>query len=529
MAMVPVKYDALFSKNQMENDVKRLAPGVLHGRKTKKIDNGSPWLQSGSNSPSVLTGEAKDFMTPDRLPRDQYEASKTAEGILRNNLDGIELAIDRRIALFFHHAILVHGMSHFEFSVKDAKDQEGTAPTKRVVSESGDSYDIHRQGAHSSTAPTLIARAKDGSTPDGIIFLKGGSSYATHQAVNGLDILVNQCDTYLDGKESDRRLRFEAMKILNRVASAAMDPIAATHEFMDQLIAHSKECSRHFKGSTKEKHKAKRLILRQYKIFTREAKASFSVDDLFGKLLGVVVDPEDPKQAILHWVAFAKRFALIQKSAVIECSIARKIDGLREKLPANGRNILELILLKEFSEKRELKLLERMFAKTAQIFDDTYFETLWSNLQRENSQIKKPTGTWNRVTLLRCYNGFKTKVDNLRRTHRRDIDQLIDSLRADFIELANSELAHRAKLMRTIREDVRGWTQERLASEYGNHAGYSVSISFINRMEQMARADTKTAYKTPLNQRCKVITLAEAVICAKALNVDVGLFMPELS
>ena len=494
-------YDSLFDPNQLSTRIKDHSFGVTKRSPAKNLE-GNNWLQKGSLSPWVEYGEAQEILDKrSDLTDEELTRLDTPEGIVNFNQEGIELALDRRVALFFQQCILCYKMP-FIFSTQGADDQFGSARAVHL-SNKGSNKKVHkREAAHSSTIPTLLARDKNDREGRTFVYLKGGSSHAQHNATIGMHVHINGADELLDGVGKGG-LRSASIKILNQVAEG-LSPTQATKDFLKKFEKKAETASQHL-----DPNDTRKLVLRAYIQGIQNIAQNIESDPtIFNRLIGVTIDPDDPKEAILRKTIYERRYDIIRLEEVLESSIAKRIDDAKQEMQSRDRSFLEYILLKEFSETNQRKVLEKLFAKTAVIFEEEYKDRL---SQREKSSFKS----------------FQTRVRNLQQKYPNELlNNLKRDLRYYFREFSSSELIYRAKIFRDLRTKVRDWTQVEFCDHHYEITGKKVCQAWVSRMERAARKDLKTIYKTPPNQRGRPVTLQDAKDCAKTFDIDVGLFLP---
>jgi hypothetical protein len=385
-------------------------------------------------------------------------------------------------------------MSDFIFSARGADAQIGTAPGLKLTSSKTHFRILEREAAHSSTIPTLIAHAKDGSTPDGIVYLKGGGSYHQHNATIGMHESVNGADELIDGKGNDDKLRAISIKILNRVAQG-LDPVKATKEF---CIAFQKQVHAAEKRLSIKDTRKKVLALYAQKM----GKIQEALDNpiSFDRLLGIIVNPSNPHEKKLRKVVYQKRYDVIRLQEIVESRIAKRIADEKAKMQPRDQSFLEYMLLKEFSETSERKVIEKLLGKTASFLE-----------------IENPSA---------ALKGFQTRIDNLRKKYPHIISILIRDLRSDFRELSCAEFTYRAGVFKDLRTKVNDWTQIEFQNEYKNKTGLSISQSWVSRMEQLSHLPLKATYVTPINQRRRYVSIEDGQRCAETFGVDPGVFLP---
>lgn len=494
-------YDQIFDPRALGDNIKEYAFPVVKRSPAKTLD-GSPWLQKGSLSPVVEYGERADVLTRRaKLSPDELSHYMSAEGIADLNQEGIELALDRRVALFFQQSILCHNVP-VVLSARGADDQFGSASAIRLVSETGVTAVHKREAAHSSTNPTLLATVKDQEGREHtFVYLKGGSSHAQHNATIGMHVDVNGADELLDGK-GDEGLRATSIKILNQVAGG-LDPIAATKRFLGAFEEHAIGASLRLQAQDPRK-----AVLERYIQGIRLINQHMEVDrTVFDRLIGVNIGLDDEREAMLREVIYKRRYSMILLGEVVESRIGKRIQDAKDKMGVRERSFLEYMLLKEFSETAPRQVLEKLFAKTAAIFEREYQNSLSA---KQKSDFKR----------------FQTRVVKLQEKHAGLLADLKRDLRADFRELSSSEFAFRSQVFKDLRTRVRDWTQRQFCQKYHESTGKRVSQAWVSRMEQPTRINTKNVYRTPLNQRMRAVTLEDARDCAQTFGIDIGLFLP---
>lgn len=490
-------YPEVFSHHRKAQSIQLNSFPVTKRGAAEKCHDVSEWLQKGSRCSLVHNGEDPIIVQNQRkLSKEQVAYYSTLQGTIDLNKKGINLAVEKRIALFLQQAILCYGMSQFTFSVSGADSQIGQAPSMRL-SAPKQAYTIHkREAAHSSTIPTLIAHAKDGSTPNGFVYLKGGLSYYQHNATIGMHEWVNGADELIDGKKKDGKLRDTTVKTLNLVAQG-LDPVEATKkfcsDFKDQVCRIAKSL---------DPDDGRKVVLDLYARKIEKIQQAAADPSLFDKLIGVIIDPSNPHEKILRKVVYQKRYDVIQLQEVIESRIGKRIAEVQKKMPSHEKSFLEYMILTEFSNTSEKKVLEKLFCKSTAYFEDEY---------QSNSKFLK---------------AFKTRIHNLKVKHRSILNPLMRDLRADFRELSCAEFTYRAGVFKDLRTKVHHWTQEDFCSHYLKTTQNSVSQSWVSRMEQLSRIHTKATYHTPITQRRRYVTIEDGKRCAETFGVDPGIFFP---
>lgn len=507
-------YGDIFSPIKQATSIKTHSLPASKNRIVEKCENIGVHLQKGSRCPVIYHGEQKEIIeNKNNLTARQISYYDTPKGIVKLNEEGIELAVERRIALFLQHAILCYGMSSFTFAAGGADGQIGSSSP--ITLSSSTTRIIHkREAAHSSTLPCLMAYAKDGSTPQGFPYLKGPQ----HDTTIGMHECVNGADELIDGKEQDNKLRATAVKILNRVAQG-LDPVKATEEFIQSFKKEVKVArvglqTKEIQGQIEKR----RLVLELYQQKIKEIQLASQEKGFYDLLIGVQINPDDPNEDKLRQVIYKKRYDIIRLQEVIESRIGKRILDVQAKMGSRDKSLLEHILLKEFAHTRERQIVEKLLSKTAVIFEPEYGQkedgTRWITAKKEITSLKS----------------FQTRITNLQKKYRKDLEILKRDLRADFRELTQAEYAYRSGVFKDLRTKVHQWRQVDFCEQYLDTTGNKISQAWVSRMEQLSRVHVRdpNSYASPVNQRRRYVTLEDARNCAETFGVDPGLLLPSL-
>lgn len=505
-------YQEVFSIKQATLDIQKY--GVDPQKRVVELCNRTqPWLQAGSRCPVVDEGElAKIMEKRDRLKPEEFNHYCNPTGFIELNKKGISLAVERRVALFFQQAILCYNLSEFTFSFAAANDQIGSSPKKEFRSTNGSSITSQRQAAHSSTIPTLLARIKKDPKAKNFVFFGAGSSNYEHNATIGMDASVNKADTWMDGKAKEKKLRDAAVVILNEVAQG-LDPRKGTEKF---IAAFEKQASRCLPSEDRSLPATdpRRLVLERYKHKIGKIRVAAADPVFYDRMLGIFVNCTDEREKRLREVVYKKRYDIIRLREVMENRIENEMENLKQSMKKDAC-YAELVLLKEFVNTDNQATLEKLFCKTAAVFEDGYH---LNELGKEKFNAREK----------RNLKAFNTRISNLQKKHKDQIEALKTTLEEGFDELRAAENTYKAGMLQSLRKTVNQWTQQELCDAYFEKNNRSISKSWVSRREQLARIPKKTVYKTEISQRRQLLSLEEARRCAKALEVDVGLFLPSL-
>ncbi len=458
-------------------------------------------------------GKVKDAKAP--VSQEQWDFYADLDRVMEEYGFLLEQHIDRRIQLFFMQLICTWNTPyHFEWV--EANDQYGKGGNHALKTENGQKQVFQTEGAHSSTLPCLVAYPRDEwesfergeqNKPEGFVYLKYGHDYLQQNGTVELARFVNRADILVDGTHQDSRLRNEAIKIVNAVASGEYGPKEGMTRFIRQFEAFVE------RGKQNCNPDDPRLrALECYEERIDEVKDEMIGDEgYFDQLLGVKV-AEHQKEAVLRDVVYRNRFSLIQKCEDVESRIARDIlDAQNRMLKTRKRS------LKSVDYRLRYVLLEDMdpvFRRTLERLFCTSLEQLQTGVEKNEER-------------LRAFEA-KAKIRSFRQNHAAEIRRLKGTLRERFRELDTEELNFRSALLKGLRWDLNKWYQRELVAEYAERFPLdSMSKSMVSRMEQRARPSYDwQVYLSPLSQRRKDIDEGRAKKLADTLGVDRGLLLP---
>lgn len=425
--------------------------------------------------------------------------SPTAQLQIKRDL--VEEHVDRRIQLFFQQAILCHN-TPFVYEANGAEDQIGSGQSLKHKSKAI----LKTQAAHSSTFPCLYACLKD---EDGdadpstkFVFLKHSAAYRSHNATVELPDYVNKTDTRLDGKTSENKLRARSLKLLNRCATGALDPVKATRLFLKIFIEESGSLADALADTDPRKQVAE--IYRDHASAVREEISGS--DEIFDRIMGVSLCGGEEEQ-LLREIVYRRRFTLIQQAEFIHSQIAKKIFEAQAKIFSTPiKNIksidfrLRFALLKQFSGQSR-RTLEKLFCVSLE--------------QLSASAVSRQK--------------LRSAHQALSESQKKKITVLSRDLRALFSDLQRREFLFRAELFKDFRTRLKDWTQTQFAARYKRaHPHSPMSQAMVSRLEQPTRVAAKAVYATPLSQRCKDMTVQKARNISSVFGIDPGLFLPSL-
>jgi len=424
---------------------------------------------------------------------------------IEGSSDLIESHVDKRTQLFFQQAILCY-KTPFYFEAEGAEDQIGSG---RTVTVEGNTFKT--QAAHSSTLPCLYAypRNIDG-TPDTskkIVFLRHSHSYNLHNSTVELPISVNQTDTYIDGKKSQKeQLRSRTLNLINQVALGNLNPEKATIKFLKNFIVVLKTSLDNLKSDDLRYFIVKKFYLPR----VNQSLAELNYNpEFFDQILGVNLNTQD-QQVLIRKIVYRERFKLIQKAQDIESIIAKrvleaqnKIFPKRQKISLkNIDNDLRLAILSKSRSSLQRRLSKLFCTSTGQLLSSFNDKTKSSKIKNNKSFSQK---------------------------HKKVISDLLREIRASFRELEHLEFSYRSQLLRNLRTNFKDWTQKKLVEVFKQYfPAEPMSQSMVSRLEQVSQTPRSIIYKTPESQRRKELDVSKAEKIAQVLGIDLGLFLPSL-
>ncbi len=453
---------------------------------------------------SIVDQSLTDLKSKKRKPtQEEIEFYSERKKLIHSMQDQIESHLDRRIELFFQQAILCY-RTPFIYEAEGAEDQIGKGGDIQLSK----GLTHYSRAAHSSTLPCLYACPKN---PDGtaraderFVFLKHSHVYNQHNATIELPIEVNNADSLLDKKSKEQGLRTHALTLINSLAKGTINPTRATRRFLklteQELI----------KGINKlEKTDLRRKVFTIYLSRLRDVREELKTSpELFDQIMGVNLGESDGIQQ-LREIVYKKRFTLIQESASIESQIAKRIFLAQKKMIKSKCASLSKVdyrlryALLQSAKGQELRLLEKLFC---------------TSIDQLNSALKKNTKRRVKETI----NAFKAK-------HIHELTNLQRELRIFHRSLVKLEFTYRSELFKGLRKDYKQLLQREFVAKFlKKHPEEAMSQAMVSRIEQLGRPLKTTIYKSPIEQRRKMMNIAKAEKIADTFGIDVGLFLPGL-
>lgn len=513
-----------------------LKPNLKNVRAKKSDPIYSPTKQAGANCISVRDPERRIRQEREglewnsraviRVSKEEKKLFQKGDQLAEHYTDLIHHHVNMRVSLFFQQAVICFN-TPFHYEIAETEGQIFTAKNLKVRAK-GESgvVEIKYQAAHSSTIPSLKAcpisdynkALKKNRQPKYFSFLEDAYLDSLNNSTVGLPIFVNQVDTLIDGKSEEHALRDDAILLLNRVALGTLSPCQATRQFLDdfqrQLV--ERPCKSQQLTDAKKKtisiykQKVKEMIALAKAPTDRRQKIFF--DDL---LLVNLSDEEDRDVPILRKILYKRKFEIIREAQFAEAKIQHIID---EHFPRAVKS----------ADKHSVRLCLLLCAKN----DPLLRARLQKLFAFSICGIEKDA---------KLLNALENRYDATPNRYQNTLREI----RAVVQEFQYMEQGFQAMLLRQLRVDLRALTQEELSEaiaevvkkkvkkEEGklhpnqekiqNLREMPVSPTTISRLEN-SRLHIEKEYKTPIAQRRKTLTLYQAKILSKALNVNPGHF-----
>ena len=431
-----------------------------------------------------------------------------------------------RVALFFQQAIVCYN-TPFHFEIAETEGQIFTAPTLKIASGKNTKQTAF-QAAHSSTIPSLKACLRnehevfqhDASKPPRYFsFLKASHLENLDNSTVALPADVNRIDTLIDGKANKAGLRQPTIDLINQLAQKKIDPIEATRQFINHFSTQLTERPRASKSWNASKQKV--IEIYQEQLAEIHSLASVPIDTqghhpFFDSLINVNVGLEKAQDAAhIRQIVYQRKFEIIRESMLTESRVQESINEvLAPQLNPETKHLAKLAILYSVRTDNNLrKTLEKLFCISVEAIQRD--RVLCANLS------------------LIYFNG-KVAIDNSLRDIRlilRNFRKLENSFQAMLLREFRTTLRHlkQKQLAHLIQTEIHNQIDQELVKENPNFVEIQTlsklpsSAATISRLEN-SRIHIIADFKTPEAQRRKVLTLQQAQIIAKVLNVQVGHF-----
>lgn len=430
-----------------------------------------------------------------------------------------------RVAHFFQQAVVCYN-TPFYFKIADTEGQYFSAPTLSIKSESNQAEKITYQAAHSSTIPDLNACFREemketGTSPQFFTFLRGSHVNTLGNSTVGLPTCVNQMDTLIDGKSSNidpkKGLRARTTHLINEVALAKIDPCEATRLFLkdfQEIIPIRIKASR---SITQEKSEVIKIYQEQIQEMIQQASIpndTQNVHPFFDGLMNVNVSMDNAEDIpIIRKIVFKQKYSIIRESQFTECKIQELVKQYSLGKSQEDTHFFKLSLVYQCQTQRlDLKkMLEKLFCIS--------YETIKGN----SSLVKSLQQFYTQNTTLHqdVLRDIRLAIRNYQKMEQCFQAMLLKSFRTTLRNKTRKELSDSLK---TVVE--KKLTKELSKPTIDQHKiniikSLPTSTSTIYRLENSNIHIIKN-YKTPENQRRKILTPEQAKFVAKALEIQVG-------
>lgn len=487
-------------------------------RAITKHDFKHPWLQVLSDTVSTLDPVVDIIKkNPEKVNPESWKHPKS---LVEKYSDGIEMHVFQRVDLFFQMSIVCFDLPSLYFeSSGEAEEQYGSAPKIKLSEVGGD--DEIDQAAHPSTFPSLYIckreewddyQAGKREKPKQVIFLANAHGSKRHNSTNGLPHCVNETDSLIDWKAKGNPLRKVAIEIVNLVALKVIDPVEATQRFVKAFKTRIKEL---LKKPPNERVKA---VLEKYLENIRWIHYEIKrFSNFFDHLLHISFGLEDQKTKSLREIVYPKQYEIIRADQCIDARIQSRLKNANITYePGDSKEFLKFALLLN-TQGSERTLLEKLFCKTAVVFEDDFKKSLLTSSEEDNKKIEKDHAK------------FLKKLEAFCQRNLKEIWNLLDDIREDIAELRRSEAAYRALLFKDLMMKIQHWSQREFSEEFKKkYPDDSMSPTMVSRLLQPTRLVQKLEYKTPTSQRFKDMTRENVPKYADILGVNASLFFPQV-
>jgi hypothetical protein len=439
--------------------------------------------------------------------------------------DLIDHHLTLRVALFFQQTIVCY-KTPFHYRIAATEGQVFSAKTLAIKAGNEKEHKISYQAAHSSTIPGLDACLRsevNAAHPGYFSFLKGSHLDLLNNSTVSLPDFVNKMDTLIDGKASNGFLRSQTINLLNEVARGEKTPVQATREFIDNLIYQLQTRPQQSKSMTPEKHAA----ITQYLLYAHELRAQVVVNEqhnqpcpFFDSLIDFDVRGENPQDlSHLRDIVYKQKYSIIREARLTDSKVMQKIDEyFPQDTSHDEKHFIKLCLTYHCRNDAQKRVyLSKLFAIS--VTDIERNPALCQSLQQHYLVNKAKYDN-----LLR---DIRLLVTNYQKLEQCFQAQLLQRFRTELRDLTQKELSDKVK--RVVATALR---QERAQPEpdqtrIAELQKLPSSPSTISRLEN-SRIHIIKPFKTTDDQRRKKLTLTQAEVVAKALDVQAGHFFCSL-
>lgn len=395
--------------------------------------------------------------------------------------------VERRLQAFFQQLIVCY-RTGLHFENKNALDQAKSGNSIVLKKDGQEVLRLSREAAHSATLPCLVAYDKAkwdaNEAPPGFVFLKDSDYYYRQNSTICMPEWVNEVDTLIDGKRGGKKLRDQALALLNRASMGEVTPDQGIRKFVQVLLGAIED------GIENSKYEEHDSILDIY--LTKIKEFEEITDGDLEALLSVKFEGEGSaaRRTILKL-----RYAAIKGAQFAQAEIISKVNSLRDEI---------LPLVKGSGSKPAY--FEQAFKTRVveQARTDADGERLSKLLNFSPEALKA------QIKMIQGGETTFTKTNAKLKPHIQRINFVVRELLTTMRHLRIEERNQRSKVTKELRS-MRDWTQasfgEKLRRAFPNAASSRSTIS-----------DIETG-KRP-------VTAREATQFSRVFDVDPGLFMP---
>lgn len=442
--------------------------------------------------------------------------------------DLISHHVSMRVALFFQQAVICY-KTPFHYAIAGTEGQLFVAKMLKCQAGTTPAINIPYQAAHSSTIPSLMAcprvdyenAVRQNQAPKYFSFLGGSYVESLDNSTIGLPTFVNQVDTLIDGMSTEANgLRGDAIALINQVAQGILTPCDATRQFLADFAKQLQE--RPKRSTTMTDAKKKTIEIYQQTIAEMAAWAGVKGADnttntFFDDLLSVNFSAEkDVDIPVLREILYERKFEIIREAQFLETKIQDVLDSWFPSAvtPEQKHGVKQCLISITKGDSLLSESLQKLFAISRAAIECDHI------LYRELVERYQLSPYFYNSAVL----GIRQLVRNF---------QVM-------------EQSFQAMLLKDFRVKLRGKSQQELSNALQNVIERKVAkesakpVPNIMKIQQLQKIPTSPAtisrlenfrinsqnddYATPEAQRRKVLSLKEARVISKALEVEPGHF-----
>ena len=434
MSIAPIP--AHFRYTQCSN-LSTLFPPYAPSSKKKGRDIYAPMLNE--------TSSLVDHVFKGKLHNTQVVTKKE---VIEKYREMIDQHVERRIAFFFQQLVSCY-KTNLHFEMHEALNQ-GESPGK-VTSQNNNRniLNFHRNAAHSSTLPCLIAyeggqfQVGTHLQSQGFFFLKDTDAYRNWNATMDMPDCVNKVDILIDGTSKISKLRVNSLELLNQAALGTITPDVALTSFLNLCLSQVKKTLVSTEGNSKKAEEHQVLKYYQEDIETFLEEFTDNQTQIMELLLNLTINPngtDEPCRKALYEI----RYRAIRDSQLAQSKLMQKINTVRKEIlssyrrkPDNFNAAFQTLLIEQAQDKSDRQRMEKLYN-----FSPDSYQSMLCNTSKTKFNNTKVS----------ISQGHLTKITNVALAVFNDMN----ILRAE-------ELRQKAVVIKEVRK-AKGWSREKLSS-----------------------------------------------------------------